>query len=359
LLGARSWIAAERAKGGSPLVVIPGNNQAANFTFLREQVLLPNANYLSLQQPPGLSREAQAQRQILRFWYEMGALQADAIGLSAEDFVRSLRDPREERGAGVRDRGSILHRWLRQVTDQGRGIPVIGSNAIVTTSARHLNVIKHGAFALAGIDERRSADWMTTIEVAHPKRPNIEFSLWDAGQRLQTIVTTGDASSSTFDSGEGALLPGHRYEVKVRDGRDAFSLAFHTHLALTPRQNEPYSALNGYPIVAKTLADGSPLLILSLVDPGVKRVLGNDPWTWQHNCPQDECEIGFMAPADAVRDGGQGLDAGELLGQIRVARRSSRRIGRRDSRSGVDVAARALHVSAIRRGMHGVLAAMA
>ena len=106
LLGAQSWITAERAKGGAPIVVIPGNNQVANFTFLREQVLVPNANYRSPEQPgiPADTREGQAQRQILRFWYEMGALKADAIGLSAEDFVRSLRDPREERGAGERDR---------------------------------------------------------------------------------------------------------------------------------------------------------------------------------------------------------------------------------------------------------------
>ena len=328
LLGAQTQINAIRSSA-SPLVLVQGNNQVANFTFLnRQQLLDSKVNYTSSPEPLLLSKEKPTdqvqlrQARFVRFWQELAALKPAAIGLGTEDFVRSLRDPLDQSSAEAKDRGAIFQRWLYLVTSQG--LPLIGSNAVIKTTGHELSVVEDDDFSLAGITKDQTTDWMTQVKVAHPRRAGIELSLWERraaadGQdrQIDSKTTDGTAESTTLDPEHGTLLPGVRYEVRVREGSKSFTLNFKTHHALTPRQSD--TSLNNFPVAVVPLDKSHSLYVLSLVDPAVKKVIGAEAWKWErkncdaataakggcnwdlHLCPDQVCEIDFMKPEDAVR----------------------------------------------------------
>lgn len=341
VMGVRTRIDTLKKAGPAPMLVLSGNNQVANFAFLNDEALDARANYrglpveVTVTQPQTLQRK----NRLLRFWQQIAAMKPEAIGLGAEDFVRSLRDPRDapvnaspgmpRPPKDLPPRGSILHRWLRHVTSQG--LRIIGSNVVIKTSAGDLNVVKKDKFSLEGIKKNESADWMSEVKVNHPTVAGIVISLWEVGpvgapdgeSPVDTKTTDGKAASTTMDPKQGTLRPGYRYAVRARQGSKLFELRFQTHSVLTPVTNSEdveqqptvYSDLNGFPFVARTLADGSPLLILSLIDEATKKVAGEKAWKWEreacapdqlcawenHTCPADQCEIVFTAPADAVK----------------------------------------------------------
>lgn len=346
VLGVRTKIDAVKTEGIQPLVVLSGNNQVAQFAFLKTGALNAKAQYFGTPVEVKVTDDQPTQRKnrLLRFWQQIAALKPAAIGLGAEDFVRSLRDPRDALVTGpdrptpdpidIPDRGSILHRWLRQVISQG--LPIIGTNVVIQMRGDDLNDIKRDEFSLEGIKKNESVDWMKEIRVTHPTRTGIEISFREKGPvglpdvegETEIKLTDGKSASTTLNAEKGTLKPGYRYEVSVREGIKVSVLTFQTHSALTPVQNghiegdkntgtrTGYPDLNGFPFIAKTLLDQSPVLILSLVDEAVQKAAGEKAWKWKKRekkctpdelcdwdeqiCPASECEIIFTKPADAV-----------------------------------------------------------
>lgn len=350
VLGVRTRIELAKANGITPLVVLAGNNQVANFTFRNSGASDATVNYAGTPIPidPKEPQSIQRKRRLWRFWQNIAALKPAAIGLGAEDFVRSLRDPRDVPGnasanapdqiTDVIDRGSIFQRWTARAISQG--LPIIGTNVVIKMRGDHLNVVKSDDFSLTGIKENESTDWMSEIKVAHPSTDGITIALWESGAvgvgadknctdektcRLDEKKTDGKGTSTTLDPGKRTLKPGYRYRVVVHQGSKEFTLTFLTDSVLTPATNSHtengtttgYPELDGFPFVARELVDGSPILILSLVDQATKKTAGAKAWKWkrapkacepnqlctwnQNICPADECEIDFTSPADAVK----------------------------------------------------------
>ena len=212
LLGGRRLIDATRASAPTPLVLVTGNNQVANFAFLNRQVLSSNEKgQANLTPTSNADRLGQTQARFSRFWRYMDDLNADAIGMGAEDFVRSLRDPRESlTPRQVTDRGAILQEWIADVTRAGRGLPLIASNAVVRVRRKgtsDLNAVENGDVSLSGIDEDESADWLTKVTVRHPNRGGIgtqsDRARTDRGCRGPKAARHGDHNGTSRQEGRG------------------------------------------------------------------------------------------------------------------------------------------------------------
>jgi hypothetical protein len=319
LLGARTWLRTQAKvesdfalRSNSDLIVLTGNNQVANFTFLDEKVLLgyaipTNFDPLADADTP---RDAQIQLRFWRYWQEMANLKADAIGLSSEDFLRSLRDPREEpKQQVVKNRASILQRWLTRIKST---TPIIASNAVVKfrhTTDGGMNEVQAGGFELAGVDDDDSVGWLTAVEVGHPLGASATLTLVEIGpigkpagvERTVGATTTCAEASTKIEVTDGALKPGYEYRVDIKTSAGTETLTFKTHLALTPRDN-PSPRLKDFPLVEKAITDDSPVLIVNLVDPDIKPLVGSDAWKWQSDgCPDDECEIDFLSASDTLK----------------------------------------------------------
>jgi hypothetical protein len=319
LLGGKAWVERER-KATNAVVVVTGNNQVANFTFLDEASLLnpPTGPVKKEELQPDAERTVQTGARFRRFWQEMAALDADAIGLAAEDFVRSLRDPREADtpDAPTKNRPSIFYRWLQQITAPANGPRIISSNAYIKLKETgwfdELQKVKHDGFSLAGIDEDESAGWLTGVTVNHPDQADIAIALYEDGVaplQIATATTAAGKTTTTLTPAGGALRPGHSYEVvakfKVEVARGVFEsrtvvMRFKTHRALTPRAGNP-EPFRDFPVVVKNWIEGSPILIVNLIDPAVKSLVGKDALKWRGpGCPADECEIDFLPPVAAM-----------------------------------------------------------
>jgi hypothetical protein len=304
LLGAIDWVTEQRTKP-NPLVVLSGNNQVANFTFLDEARLISVPRDFVIN--PGATRPEQTQARFWRFWREMQNLKADAIGLGVEDFVRSLRDPRdaadESTPTPVADRPAIFYRWLQRITGADWELPLISSNAVVKLRGPALNTVTTNGYTLENISAKESVGWLTDLEVTHPSADNLTLFLneeFDGTSRPVTQVMAEDKSTSTkIPIPEGTLRPGRRYDLQA--GSSSTGLFFHTHRALTPHAKNP-AIFEGFPIVAKTIGK-TPILIVSLIDPDLKTLLGSDTWKWTGaRCPAAECEIDLQQPAAVMTD---------------------------------------------------------
>lgn len=313
LIGARAWVA-EQQKQPETIVVVSGNNQVANFTFLDERRLLNQAlTSVNTTVDPKAPRPDQTQARFWRFWRDMSLLKADAIGLATEDFVRSLRDPRDmaDRSAPVGNRPSTFYRWLQEITGQPHGPKLVSSNTVVRIRRKgrsnDLNIVQKEGYSLDGVSDDESVGWLTELKVTHPAGEGLTLTLFEDvnGQRRRVAQAIADqaAVSTTIALPEGTLQPAHQYVVTATIGTTATELRFQTHRALTPRADST-DGFGGFPVITRVLADGSPLLIVSLMDPGIKTLLGNDAWRWSgpgSGCPVDECEIDVLPPADVMR----------------------------------------------------------
>jgi hypothetical protein len=309
LVGARAWV--PQTRPADTILVIPGNNQVANFTFLDENRLfnLKNDPVEDKELEATVPRDQQVEARFRRFWQKMADLKADAIGLGSEDFVRSLRDPREHDAQGNRkkpakNRPSILYRWLQQV----KALPIIGSNVVVKLKEPRwfeaLNDVEEDDYSLEGITDDDSAAWLTKLTVNHPKDGGVTLNLFKVGSGVSLATATtikGETSTELTLKQDGALEPATAYEVVATVNTTTTArMNFRTHYALTPRAGSG-AGLAGFPVVTRDWAPGAPVVIVNLVDPDVKKLVGAGAWAWQGaGCPAHECEIDILSPISVM-----------------------------------------------------------
>jgi len=320
LLGAKSWVQAKRVKLPQSLLIVAGNNQLPNFASLGGRALAATAP-AQREQPQSRTdtRVQQAQRKVVDFWADLRSLSPTAIGLGPEDLVRSLRPLDGLDGSGPTpsdDPASVFVHWVSQITAGEPRLPLIASNIVIRARNRgagDLNTLKKDKVSLQGMEDDSSTDWLSAVTIGHPAASHLSFELCDHGP-LDRITgdpaceaparpADADATTTEVTPAAGSLLPGHAYEVRVTDvsGARHEPLLFRTHQALTPH-DQPAAYLNGFPVVVTGKAgDSADVIVMSLIDPSVKAVLGSEAWKWRgEGCGADECEIDVTSPSEAL-----------------------------------------------------------
>ena len=232
-------------------------------------------------------------------WSALSALQADAVALSIDDFLRSLR-----RTGGAPDFLRDLH--------SAEMPPLVASNAIVRARKKNMNRIVAEGLGLE-ISSDESVGWLTKIRVSGGTCTGLVASIADTTEPTSPLPTVGcdpaDADHFTITL-KPSLRPGRSYNLTLTvPGRQPALFTFTTHrplLALAGGAGVPAS-IAGLPVrLATRRFDGSTntyVIIVGMVDPGTKARLGAERWKWtraQAECGGDECAIDFLPPAEAL-----------------------------------------------------------
>lgn len=317
VLGARDWVDRERARPGpAPLLFIAGNNQVPDAALLT----LPAARRASVASQYA-SRMAQASARAA-FWVELSRLDPQAVAMGADDFVRSLRLWSQEAAAAwtAGDRGRYFVEWVRAggrdpVSGTPLRLPLLASNVALRVPKDDLNRIDQGGYELL-IEDDESIEWLEQLAVEHPCAHFPTFQLEELalgraapGQGVAVPTSApsrsaGPPCKSTLQLTGGALRPGRSFRLTAADAATSTTriFTFRTHEALTPHVNAALTAIEDYPAIAVATAGGHVAVVVSLVDPGVRRALGSTAWKWTGpTCPADACDIAFLDPVKTLR----------------------------------------------------------
>lgn len=245
---------------------------------------------------------------VIAFFQRVRQLRPDAIALGEEDFLRGLDGKRtaadhEARrnpsAAGYQNRrtGGLLVTRMRE-----SGLPFVATNASVRLHKPGLNRVADRGFRLL-VTPDSSIAWGERLSADSPC--SFRQSLKQASALLESTNAGGRQPASGRinltmpESGAcrinmtlpERLRPGTTNQLTISvDGKPVASFSFHTdeslaHTALVPSRPE-------LPIV------------VSLVDPRVRSILGAAKWRWRNDadskCAADECEILLTDAAAAL-----------------------------------------------------------
>lgn len=323
LLGAAEWIASQDSTALPPVILVPGNNQLADFA----DQTIPRSWAATASSTRKL-RSQDAQGGADRFWTLLrDRLKPTVVGLGPEDFLRSLRTPPrdKERGDLQGDRVRFLVDWIRSGGGAAvGGLPFLASNAVVKIEGDELNKIEDGDYTLE-VEEGESVAWVQKVKLEHPagvapvlvlEESDRPFSGPGARRTVPITTSAGPAAGAkqhtTVTALEGSLLPGKYYQLQITATGRVRHLTFRTHETLLPRslaadpwvgpagqiRSRAADHLKGFPVVLTPTGTGEDLVVISLVDPATGLGLGKNAWTYRNTT--SALTIAFTSPSDAV-----------------------------------------------------------
>jgi hypothetical protein len=273
------------------------------------------------------------------FFARLRELHASAIGVGPDDFLRGLDNKTAVDVPSIgraRETGrpaivssdtvaSLFVEWLQQpTTSPADRLPFLLSNAAVRLHRPGLNTVSSSGFILAA-DANASVSWIKDASVDFPCRHRDAI-----GQAKATITRKKDGTAEGIESVSvkpdakncraklswpSVLAPSSVYEIEIQlNGVGPIKFELYTDKALT----------NELAYVPKRPEQP---IVVSLVDPHVRQILGDKKWRWSKEpsgpgasgaapsskgpsskgsaqvgapCEQDECEIVILKPAEAL-----------------------------------------------------------
>ena len=246
---------------------------------------------------------------VIAFFQRVRQLRPDAIALGEEDFLRGLDGKRtaadhearrNPNAAGYQNKrtGGLLVTRMRE-----SGLPFVATNASVRLHKPGLNRVVDGGFTLM-ITPDSSIAWGERLAITAPCtfRQSIK-------QATATLESRGGASGATPPAGRiGLSMPDSgacRINVtlpqRLRPGTTN-QLA----ISVEGKPAATFSFLTDEPLANTAVVPSRPELpiVVSLVDPRVRSILGAAKWKWRNDadskCAADECEILLTEAAEAL-----------------------------------------------------------
>lgn len=280
LLGVADWLRDQPARTPRDLLLVAGDNFAHGFARrLRGARTDDDGSFAAIDE----------------FWHRLDGLQPTAIGMWSEDFYRALAPPSPTSDSNA----GRLAKWLA-----GGNRKLLASNAAVRLHRKRLNQIKTDHFELE-VDRDRSLAWDQSLSLSFDcELKDISFELRVMGSPDTDPFAAGsiepkgahDPCHGQIDLKKKTLRPGQRYDLMLRaSGNTVSHLSFETDRALTP-------VGNGEPAIIP--ADPALPIVISFVDPDIRKRLPQGNWEWTPaadalDCKGQRCEIVFHEPAAA------------------------------------------------------------
>jgi hypothetical protein len=223
------------------------------------------------------------------FEQHLGRLNADAIGLGAEDLDRLMRGP----GGSAKKIVDWIHR--------NSELRVLASNLAIRKEGGEINETDVAGYELK-IDEDKTIGWSAPVVLHFPDHAPASVEVTEgacdakASAREKIDVSLGKVDGKDvplkFDEG---LRPGTCYWV--RPAKDV-ELHFETDAALTPRPSA-WPSLQGVPAVHR---GRDHVVVVALVSPGARARARSGAWSWR---PDEQKpgrqEVLFQDPVETMR----------------------------------------------------------
>jgi hypothetical protein len=234
------------------------------------------------------------------FWTGLANLKADVVALGQDDFLRAMIPAQFDQPGSQNaseERPGFTQAWAARLEKWASTRHFLASNAALRKRRKGMNQVHHRNYFLNNISADESQPWTTTslsIDVPPGDRPTLSITDQDTNCVPSAPGKPENPKLDTFTCSVH-LQPDKRYEVKKGD---EVLFQFTTDAVLTPWANT--AGLSQLPAALLT-GKGTSLLVMAMVDPSARSLLGADHWKFKDSSGSGaETELVFLPPKDVA-----------------------------------------------------------